>query len=251
MKIKILNFQSLLNLTLVYFTLTHSVIAAPSTPKSIHTPNEVYERLAGHFTNVRVEAERTRYITSGLFLAGSALLAGAIIAVDKLENENFRKTGVGVLGFSAGALAIGGVLNLFLKNDFELLPERFLSVSSPKDTTYPKINNVGEAWLRRLSARSYRNRWFVGGTFVAIGAADLIWHLSLGGTTATNFLLYKGALFVSFGTLLFVYYNSIAYDEYQSFLNWKEGRPESRVSFQWNVAPVLPGGGIATLKLSW
>ncbi len=245
------NFRLLLNFSLAAFTLGQPLLAAKSIGPPNHTPDEVYERLAGHFTNINVEAERTRYITSGLFLTGAALLSGALIAVDKLENEKLRETGVGVLGFSAGALALGGILNLLLKNDFELLPSRFLSVSNRSPKSYPKLNNIGETWLRRLSARSYRNRWFVGGAFLAIGATDLIWHLSLGGQTGTNFLVYKGTLFMGFGALFFLYYNSNADEEYQSFLKWKEGGPQSRVSFQWNVAPVFPGGAMAALKLSW
>jgi hypothetical protein len=229
------------------------LIAGPSfakgppatTPRARQTASETMDpalaRLRYSLGNVAANSRNFRILTGGAFIGAAALFGGALIANERLRTDEPRRLALGVLGVAGAISFIGGVGMSLVPSDFEELPLSFLRSS---DFSANRLE-MGEALLRGLANRAHATRSIVGGFLVALGAADVIWHLAEGGTPATSFLAYKGALLGSFG-LAFLIFKWPAELEYESYVRRETTPPSGQA--RWDIVP-LPEGGLLSFRL--
>ncbi len=204
-------------------------VAATAHAKSPRGPaNEVpLDRVRYHLANVSENSRNMRFLMGGVFLGVGALFTGAIIANDRLRTGEPRNLALGVLGVSGGIALLGSAIIFLFPTDYELLPANYLRMKDARA-------EYGESLLRQLAHRAKSTRQLVGGGMVALGAADIVWHLAEGGTSATSFLAYKGTLLGTIGLALVLF-------KWPAELEYEDYRTGGDAGTSWNLSPTMNG----------
>lgn len=229
---------SFLNLTLIV-----ALAAAPAFGGEVRHRNrspqstDQNEVLRQSLLNVAKNTQVHRHLLGGAFLGGAALFSGTYIAQQRLRTGEPRRLAQGVIGVSLGLSLVGGLGILLTRSEVETSAELFARTPSRNNPEGYLIS--GEALLVRLANRQKVVRTYLGGGLMAMGLADLAWHVAEGSTPNTSFLVYKGAFFATLG-LAFVLFPWPAEMEWQAY---RENAKPDAVTVQ--VFPSGAGLGLA------
>ena len=213
--------------------------SAPNSPPNVESEWRKVKELQLHFENLESSAANARLIKGAAFLAATGYLWGVYIAEEKVLTGDFLEVSRGVVGVTGGLFALGGILTMILPGEAESAALEYRKLPSRTVGQLKEKALIGEARLRRLAQKAKYSRSIVGGGFMAVGAADVLWYLGTGSNTNFNFLPYLGGLYLGFGALLVLLDSPEEY-EYKQF---KENQEQRRR--EWNLSVIPQNGGLA------
>lgn len=229
---------------------------ATATPASVGEPISAeldslqtsVKKMQVRFNNLSSNAGRERLVKGGVFFAATGYLLGVYIAQDRLLTGEFKTVAKGVVGATGIIFGTAGLATLLLPDAAEESADRFRSLGGKTERQLRDKLILGEGELRRYAERAKINRRFIGGGFLAVGVADIVWFLGTGENPNLAFLPYLGGLYGMLGTLLLTF-ESPAEMEYQDFLKEKDIQRDSglKLSIYPTYEPTYaaPGVGLA------
>jgi hypothetical protein len=219
---------------------------APADRNGFDPDLRVIQTIQFHLDNVAAGTRRTRYLRSGIFLVAPLYLSGVFIAQERLNSGEPLNVAKGVVGLTGLFFGVAGIATLMFPTGAESGAEKYrdLPARNAREAAYKRES--GEAQMRAYADSERNSRRLIGGAFLTVGVADLLWYFGTGSNTSLNFLPYLAGFYGTLGAVL-LFVSTPAETEHEAYLSARAAASAPKGSVSWGILP-SPSGLQAALR---
>jgi len=217
-------------------------------------------RLDAHINLLAQRAMEGRTVGGGVMIGAGALLAGIGITASEVSDIRRDDKTILDLAFGGTGLLFGGlgILLLSVPSEGERVAEQYNAMPGRTDSEIIFKIQRGEIFMETLARQAERDRYLFAVTSLASGISEIVLYFSIPANYAYdeyyNYALLAAGIGSCVRGVFFVFFKSTPEMEWNSYVEWKQGRGTARVygesGVKVAVVPSFYGAG-ASLKVSF